>query len=134
VRLLTEEDFPWLAYIGVLRYGDRWDQKDTENWFRNICMKNTLLFQPIRTDNAFCITMLSVLPWFPSEWEANVIFICAAPNCSWEAVRLLRASVEWARKRKAVKWRCISETEYDLGPMAMRVGATEISPRFEVRL
>lgn len=131
---MTEDDIEWGIALGRERYGDRWDEESTLGWFRNVCLKGPLLFYPIRTDNAFCITLLSVLPWFPTEWEANVIFICAMDGKHWEALKLLRASVEWARKRKATYWRICSETEFDVGPLAMRVGAQEISPRFLLRL
>jgi hypothetical protein len=131
---MREEDLPWLSYLCKKRYSDRYDEEGTINWFRNICLKGPLLFQPIRTDNAFCITMLSVLPWLPAEWEANVVFICADVGAGWDAIHLLRASIEWGRKRKAHRWRLMSETDFDLAPLAKRLGATELSPRYSLRL
>ena len=134
IRLLSEDDLPWLTDLCKRRYSDRYDEESTIGWFRNICLKSPLLFQPIRTDHAFCITMLSVMPWLPSEWEANVIFICADRHAGWEPLRLLRALVEWSRKRKSTYWRICSETDFDLAPLAKRVGAKELSPRFMMRL
>jgi hypothetical protein len=78
--------------------------------------------------------MLSVMPWLPTEWEAHVIFICADADAGWEALKLLRASVEWSRKRKAAVWRICSETDCDLSALAKRLGADELSRRFSLRL
>ena len=131
---MQEEDLPWLSQLCKRRYSDRYDEEGTVNWFRNICLKGPLLFQPIRTNNAFCITMLSVLPWLPAEWEANVVFLCADDHAHWEAIHLLRASIEWGKKRRATRWRMVSETDYDLAPLAKRVGAKELTPRFSLDL
>jgi hypothetical protein len=92
------------------------------------------MFHPVRTPNAFCISMLSCLPWLPSEFETHVVFLCTDDGAMWEGVRLLRASIEWARKRKCVRWRVSSDTQYDLEMMARRVGAEEISPRYRIEL
>jgi hypothetical protein len=84
--------------------------------------------------NAFSISMLSVVPWLPSEFECNVVAICAEDGCMWEGVKCLRDSIEWARKRKARRWRIVSETGYDLEQIAKRLGAKEIMPRWEMML
>ena len=52
----------------------------------------------------------------------------------WEAMKLLRASIAWARKRKCVRWRMSSDTDYDLAAMARRLGVNEESPRFTLNL
>lgn len=133
MRLLSEDDLPWLIQVSRKRYAAKFDEEATIGWFRNICLKAPLLFHPIRTDHSFCITMLTVMPWLPTEWEAHVIFICADHHAGWEALKLLRASVDWARRRKAAVWRICSETDYDLTPLARRLGAEELSHRFSLR-
>jgi hypothetical protein len=132
--LLTENDIQWLIFLGKKRYGDRWDQATTEGWFRNIVLKSPMMFRPVRTANAFAISMLSTLPWLPSEFEANVVFVCADEGCMWEAFKLMRDSIEWAKKRRCVRWRMQSDTEVDLYQMALRLGAKQISPRFTLEL
>ena len=131
---MTEADIPWLTYLGKKRYSGRYSEDETVKWFVNICLKQTVLFQPERTDNAFCITMLSIVPWLPLECEANVLFICADDDAYWEGLRLLRSSIAWAKVRKATRWRIVSETDYDLGPLARRVGAKELTSRFSLEL
>jgi hypothetical protein len=77
--------------------------------------------------------MLSVMPWLPAEPEAILLFVCADEDRGWQALRLLRDSVAWARKRRCAMWRLSSETDADLVMLAKRLGATEISPRYTIR-
>lgn len=131
--LLTENDIPWLISLGKKRYGEKWDYQTVETWFRNIVLKSPLMFHHVRLNNAFLISMTSCNPWAPAALECNTVLICADEGAHWEAVALVRAAVEWARKRKCVCWRMASDTHVDLANIARRIGATEISPRFTVR-
>jgi hypothetical protein len=132
--MTTENDLPWLIYLGKKRYGTNFDYTTVEGWYRNIVLKSPLMFHCARMPNAFCISMISTVPWAPSEFEVNVIFICAEEGAMWEAMRLLRDSVAWAKTRKCCRWRVSSNTEYDVCAMAKRLGATEITPRFSMEL
>ena len=78
--------------------------------------------------------MNTVLPWTPSEPEVNIVCICADDNAGWQVIKLLRASIAWARLRNAAKWRLTSDTSYDVWPLAERVGANYIRPRYEINL
>lgn len=133
IRLLTEDDIPWVYDVSVRKY-PHYDAVTTEGWYRNVVLKTPLLFLPQRTDNAFCISMLSFTPWLPASSECLVVFICADDGAHWEALKLMRASIEWARKRGCKFWRVSSDTDSDLTMFARRIGATEISPRFSIRL
>ena len=133
IRLLTEHDIPWLNFLCKKRYSNRYDSSTTENWFRNIVLKSPMTFYPTRTDLAFQITMLSVMPWLPAEAEANLIFVCADDGGLWEAMKLLRDSIEWSRHRKCAMWRLASDTEVEFPGIAKRLGCTEISPRYLIR-
>jgi hypothetical protein len=77
--------------------------------------------------------MLSVMPWLPADAECNVIFVCADDGAMWEALRLLRDSLAWARNRKCALWRLSSDTEFEFPGVAKRLGCTEISPRYLIR-
>jgi len=131
--LLSENDIQWLIFLGKKRYGERFDYVTVEGWFRNIVLKSPLMFLPIRTENAFLVAMLSVVPWLPSEFECHVVFVCADDGAMWETLKLLRSSIKWARDRKCASWRLSSDTEFDLAPMARRLEATELSPRFMIK-
>jgi hypothetical protein len=133
VRLITEDDIPFMLELGDRRYPGRYDRLGTEMWFRNIVLKGPMMFLPIRSDNAFMIAMLSTTPWTPHTPEANVTLVCADDGKMWQAVMLLRASIEWARRRKCSLWRISSETDFDLGPIAHKLGATEPNTRWQLR-
>jgi hypothetical protein len=92
-----------------------------------------MMFLPVRTDNAFLIAMLSTTPWTPHTPEANVTLVCSEFGCMWQAVSLLRYSIEWAKRRKCSLWRVSSETDFDLGPIAHKLGATEPNTRWQLR-
>jgi hypothetical protein len=115
------------------RYAGRWDFLSAEGWFRNIVLKQPMVFLPIRSPDAFLIAMINVVPWIPSEWGANVVMLCADEGKMWQAVGLARVSIEWARQRRCTEWRVSSETEHELGPIAKRLGAEELSPRYRMR-
>jgi hypothetical protein len=134
-RLLTEADIPWLWHLCRKKYSHKFDANATELWFRNHVLKNSLLFLPQRTENVFCISNMYTMPWTPTEFEACVQFICSDDGAHvWEVMKLLRASVAWAKFRRCVAWRCASETDSELTMFARRVGATELSPRFTIML
>jgi hypothetical protein len=132
--LLVEDDLPWLHYLFGKRYPKHYDRATTERWFRSFVVKDPLNMFAARTDDAFLVALTAVLPWIPGEPEVNVVGLCAEEDCGWQVVRLLRASIDWARKRNAARWRINTDTDYDVGALALRVGAHEISPRFEIDL
>jgi hypothetical protein len=132
--LLVEADLPWLHYLFAKRYGERYDADTTARWFKLVVIPEALNFYAARTEDAFIGALTTVLPWLPGEPEVNVIAICADDDAGWQVITLLRASIAWARKRNAARWRICSDTEYDLRPLALRVGAREITSRFEIDL
>ena len=132
--LLSENDLQWLIFLGKKRYGVEYDYLTVEGWFRNVVLKNPTMFLPIRLANSFQIGLVSLLPWTPAKLEYHVVFVCADEGAMWEAAKLLRTSIEWARKRGCKYWRLSSDTDFDMAPIARRLGAQEISPRFTVTL
>lgn len=131
---MTANDLPWLSDLCKRRYDSSYCSVDTEAWFLNRVLAGPMMFFPARTTDAFCVSMLSAVPWIANSLECNVVFICAEEGAMWQAMRLLRASIDWARLRKCTLWRVSSDTGYDLRPLALRLGATEPKPRWELRL
>lgn len=134
IRIIREDDIDWMADLAVRRYPQRFDINAGEMWIRNIVLKQSWMFFPTRSANAFCITLIATIPWMPGEMEANVIMVCAEVGKGWEAMRQLRLSLEWAKRRKCSQWRFRTETDYDIGPMGRRLGAVELPPCYVVRL
>lgn len=134
MRLLDVDDLPWLHDLFGRRYPLIYDARTTERWFRAFVIRDALNMFAARTDDAFLVAMANVLPWLPGEPEVNVVGICAEEDCAWQVIALLRASIDWAQKRNAARWRINTDTGYDVAPLALRVGARQINPRFEIDL
>ena len=124
-RILVEDDAPWLIYLCKKRYSHRYDQIGTEQWFRNIVLKQPGVFLAIRTQNAFLIALIAFIPWTPTEPECNVAFLCCDDGCMWEGLKLLRTSIDWAKMRRCAVWRMSSDTTYDFSALARRIGAVD---------
>lgn len=87
-----------------------------------------------RSADAFQITSLTTTPWTPQAYQAEVMAICADHGKMWQAVKLLRDSIQWARDRRAVGWNFSTETQYDLAPIMKRLGAVALTPRYRLDL
>jgi hypothetical protein len=103
-------------------------------WFRGTVLRTPMVFLPIRSDDAFLIASIGVLPWMPAEWECNTVLAVADHGKMWQLVTLLRFSIDWAKKRRCSEWRMSSETTHDLGAIAKRLGCDELTPRWRMRL
>ena len=132
--MLSENDLPWLQILFKKKYPEGFDAITTEGWFRNVVLKTPIMFHPIRLTNSFLIAMLSCLPWTPSQFDCHIVCVCADDGHMWETAKLLRASINWARLRKCKRWNLTSDTDFDLEPMARRIGAAENTPRYYVDL
>ena len=133
-RLIREECVPWMVALAHRRYPNNFDIQSAEMWFRNIVLKQPMVFCPIRTDHAFCVAMVSANPWLPAELHSHIAMVCAEDGKMWDAMLLLRESLAWAKRRGCVDWRLGSETLFELAPMAKRVGAVEDTGTWKVRL
>ena len=102
-------------------------------WLLNQVLRNPQVFLAIRNDDAFLIANTLRLPW-TDEPTCEVLFICAEEGAIWQALDLTRASVRWGRERRTWRWRISSETDYELGPLAKRLGARAITSRYELKL
>jgi hypothetical protein len=91
------------------------------------------MFLPQRMQSSFAISMISFMPWSSGDGECNLVFICADEGKLWEGMKLCRSSIAWARSRKCALWRISSDTHFDLAPMAKKLMAYEVSPRYVLR-
>ena len=123
-----------MSSLAQRRYPRHYDIEAAEMWLRNIVLRQPMVFYPIRNDHAFMVTLISLLPWLPGEPEANVVLLCAEEDHVWDSVRLARASFVWACRRNCWRWGFTSDTGFDLGPIAHRLGIVERQPRYVVPL
>ena len=132
MRHMTADDLPWAYQLCRRRYPTRFDADTTAAWFKNLVLSNPLQFLAIRSDHAFVIAHLEAMPWTARELEVSVMFTCCEEVRSgvWEALNLLRQSMVWGRDRNAVRWHLWSDTSFELGPLAERIGCEKASSRY----
>jgi hypothetical protein len=134
VRLIVEADIPFLLDLGKRRSPVEFDAQSTEMWARNIVLKSPLLFYPVRTDHAFMVCNLVRDAWEPGVTICNNMLLHSEAGAVWEEVALVRAAVEWARRRHCTEYRIWSDTSVDMQAIARRVGAEPSAVRYTVRL
>ena len=134
LRQITPDDMPWIQALCARRYDNRYDFTTSTAWALNIVLRSPLLFHAFRTDRAFSVSHLYTMPWTAKELEVDMMFVCAEEGAMWDVFHLCHASMQWARERSAKRWRISSDTGYELGPIAERLGARRISPRYVLDL
>jgi hypothetical protein len=122
---------PWLVSVFERRLPD-YDSVNGEAWLKENVLRNPTFYLGIRTRNAWLVSGLDCNMWKPDEWYCNTLGGCADFGAVWEMVPLVRASMEWAKKRGAVRWNWQSDTPFDIGPLMRRVGAKPLTPRYGV--
>lgn len=120
---ISFDDLPWVLSLAHRRYTHTPDPGTTLAWLARI-IQSPDVASAIRSDGAFCVATLNVPPWWPDERECHVSVLVADKGCHWQAISLLRETIQWARVRGCVRWYLSSETDVDFGLLAQRVGCT----------
>lgn len=108
------------------RYPNNYDAMAADQWMSETVLRASPgFFYPVRTDDAFLIALITMAPWLPNDYEVFVTVVCADHGKVWQCLPLLRSSIEWARSRKAVRWRFHSDTIHHIDPLMKRLGARE---------
>lgn len=132
-RPITVEDVPWILSLAHRRYTKTPDPGTTLKWLMQVINSpNEAL--AIRSDHAFCVAIYSVPPWWPNEPEVHIAVLVADKGAHWQAIRLLKDTIAWARGRGCARWWLSSETDYDFEMLAKRVGARPRVMKYEVPL
>jgi len=131
VRRVAVDDLPWAMSLGYRRYG-AYDPGKTLLYLAEVLSAPQALF--IRTDDAFLLAAIITPVWRSDGPECNVLALCSEPGAHWQAIRLLRRSVGWAKERGCRSWWFASETHYDISALAKRVGAVVAHPRYRIDL
>jgi hypothetical protein len=109
------------------------DQITAEGWFTTQVLTTHGVYLPIRTHDAFLIALMNAMPWNLAKMECIVLLLVTDEGAIWEGVQLLRASLAWARMRKAASWHYWWD-EGDAGVLARRLGAKLGTPRYRIDL
>jgi hypothetical protein len=132
LRRIGIDDVPFVLSLAYRRYRS-FDPGKTLLWLAGILRAPRAL--AIRDDNAFLICHITTSPWHtPEEKECHIVFCCAAEGYHWQAVKLLKQSVQWARGQGCILWRFHSDTDCSVGALAKRAGADEAPPRYLIDL
>jgi len=135
VRPIVIGDLPWVHGLFKQRYPKDYDWHTTDVWFCHTVLNNPLTIYAARTSDAFVLANTTVMPWLPGKYECNIITICAEVGCSaWQVMKLLHASIDWARRRNCYVWKISSDMDVDITPLALRVGAKQLLSRFALQL
>lgn len=134
IRKLTIDDIPWVLSLAHERYAG-WDPGGALTFLVQAlnARENMLLLCGTGRD-AFLVATRVAPPWYPKRWECQVMVVCAKPGAHWQAMKLLRCSVAWAKLHGCLRWRFYSETEHDVGPLCRRLGATTENPHYMMEL
>lgn len=133
MRRVTLDDVPWVRELFKHRF-PAYDVDAAETWYRNHVLPNPIAWLAIRTDDAYLTAFLKRVPWDPAHADCEVVTVCADDGAVWQTGALLRASLDWAKERKADAWCYSSDTDYRIEPLVRRLGAYQQEPRFRIVL
>lgn len=132
-RKVTVDDLPWMLTLAHERYG-AFDPGGALTFLLQALNSPVTLMLCAPKCDAFLIAAHVTPPWYPDRRECHVMVLCAKPGAHWQAIKLLRGSLEWARLHNCVRWRFHSEREQDVGALCRYVGAHADSPRYVIDL
>lgn len=122
-------DLPWVLSLGYECYGP-YDPGGVLQFLLGAINNPNILAIRSEDKNAALAAHINIPPWYPKSPECNVLLVCARKGSHWQAVKLLRESVAWARLRGCVIWRFHSDSVHDVGALAKRVGARNDTARY----
>ena len=125
VRAVTEGDLEDLLEWAFPRYAERHPHATREGmlpFLRVACQG--LPFKFLRTDDACGIFQFGRYPWEPQGVVVDLLVVDReGSNASFEAVKIYRAGLEWAKQLNAREFRFAEDnTGMDLSPLAKRIG------------
>lgn len=130
IRPITADDVPWGMSLAHRRY-ESFDPGGALIVLGTALRSSTAL--AIRSDHGFVIANIVAPAWFPRKRDAHILWLCVEEGHHWEAVKLLRASICWAKEQGCRRWWFDGDTEHEVGALAERVGAREV-PRYRIDL
>lgn len=122
IRPITSQDILWVVSLGTQRYSGEYDAVGGLGALAMAISLPTAL--AIRSDHGFLVANILTSLWRPKRRECHVLAICVEEGHHWEAVKLLRASIEWAQEQRCTRWLVSSDTDHPVAQLAYRVGAT----------
>lgn len=134
MRRATIDDLDWMIDLAVKRFPKIVQDRDaTESWLANALVNPS--FCVLLDDHGFAIGVGGTTIFNKHYTVANIhTLVTEKGNHIWEAIRMARHIKLWAEQHGAEELYLADSTDIDLGPIAKRIGATEITPRYVVKL
>jgi hypothetical protein len=134
VKRVQPQDLDWLGGLCISRYRERYDVECGKQYMLQRVLPDPMGWYAVRTDNACAIATLTLDWWIPGDQQCVIRMIIAEEGCMWQAIHLLRATIEWAKSRNCKAWDLAGDTDADLRSIAIRLGAKEVWPRYRLTL
>lgn len=130
IRAITADDVPWGMSLAHRRY-ESFDPGGALIAIGQAMSLKTAL--AIRSDHGFLVANITRYGWWPDRRNCHVLWLCVEEGHPWDACKLLRASVEWAKAEGCKRWWLTSETEHAVASLAERIGA-RVEPSYVIEL
>ena len=130
IRDIGPDDFPWVFSLAQQRY-EGYDQGGALQALATAVRIPTAIAW--RTDHGFLVANTTGTLWYPKRRALEILALCVEEGHHWDAVKLLRASVAWARDKGCERWLVNSDTQHQIGSLAVRAGAMP-EPRYVIDL
>lgn len=131
VRRATVVDLPLMLDIARASYGVQFDEdKAREFGLRTLMSPEIAAFLD---DDAFCMVGLSEYFW-ERQKRANCMFTAVRKAQVWQAVKTVRAALQWSRSKGASSFHIGEETGMDMGVIAKRLGLAKDRPSYRIDL
>ena len=128
----TERDIEECVAIAASRYREL-DVPATIAWARARINEPKLSF--LRSENAVCCVIYESTFWAPNEADARLIFLAGRMGAGlWEAYSLMKEQVRRAKALGCSKFYMGTETEFDLSPIAKRLGFVHAGATYRMEL
>jgi len=131
LRPIRVNDLSWMLSLAYKRYGPYDPGKILAYLADALASPKGFCW---RSDRAFIIASLMVPVWRAEQPDCHIVALCAEAGGHWQAIKLLRASMTWAREHRCRQWRFGSETNHDISALAKYVGAHPSQPSWECDL
>lgn len=127
IRPIVVDDIPW----GMSLIHRRYKEVDPGGAIIAIgqAMKSPNALA-VRSDHGFLVATVNIVGWWPQKRNCYVLAVCVEEgHHSWEAIKLLRASVRWAQEQKCERWWFTSDLEHEreVASLAERLGASPVA-------
>ena len=118
---MEPKDVPWALSLAHRRYKAGYDPGGALLAVMNAINSPNAL--ALRSDHGFLGAHVAFPLWRPEQRDCMVVVLFTEEGHHWEAVRMLRYSVVWAREQKCSRWFLGGDGDKSLAALARRLGA-----------